>query len=224
VQSYTLARRIYTELGLKRVAILRINSRYRRFGVIKFRDASRRLGHPPVMSRSSCPATLTSPANSRSFRARAQTQSCSGPTKSRRQTSSSRCAPWERSSASSAPIAPWGPNSLPKQGLRRKALKPSFPTIPPAKILAGSAFIQRFDARFHDKPEQSASLSYDSVNALLDSVCKAGLNRARIHDALAGIDTWDGVTGKMAFDLNQKNIAPMYLVRCATAPTLIGRR
>ena len=49
------------------------------------------------------------------------------------------------------------------------------------------------------------------MNALLDSVCKAGLNRARIRDALAGIDTWDGVTGKMAFDPNQKNIAPMYL-------------
>ena len=104
-----------------------------------------------------------------------------------------------------------GAELLAEAGSAAKALKPSFPTIPPAKILAGSAFIQRFDARFHDKPEQSASLSYDSVNALLDSVCKAGLNRARIRDALAGIDTWNGVTGKMAFDPNQKNIAPMYL-------------
>src|SRR5512141_1595242 len=49
VQGYTLARGIYTELGLKRVAILRINDRYGRFGVIKFRDASRRLGHPVVI-------------------------------------------------------------------------------------------------------------------------------------------------------------------------------
>jgi ABC-type branched-subunit amino acid transport system substrate-binding protein len=49
VQGYTLARHIYSELGLKRVAILRVNDRYGRFGVGKFKDASRRLGHPVVI-------------------------------------------------------------------------------------------------------------------------------------------------------------------------------
>ena len=49
------------------------------------------------------------------------------------------------------------------------------------------------------------------MNALLDSICKAGLNRARIHDALADIEQYDGVTGHMVFDPNQKNVAPMYL-------------
>ena len=49
------------------------------------------------------------------------------------------------------------------------------------------------------------------MNALLDSICKAGLNRARIHDALADIENYDGVTGHMVFDPNQKNVAPMYL-------------
>ena len=46
VQSYTLARRIYTDLGLTRVALLRVNDRYGRFGVLKFREAAQRLGHP----------------------------------------------------------------------------------------------------------------------------------------------------------------------------------
>src|SRR5579863_5370624 len=55
VQCLTLARRIYTELGLKRVAILRVNNRYGRFGVIKFRDASRRLGHPVVIEQKYLP-------------------------------------------------------------------------------------------------------------------------------------------------------------------------
>ena len=55
VQGLTLARRIFTELGLKRVAILRVNSRYGRFGVIKFRDASRRLGHPVVIEQKFMP-------------------------------------------------------------------------------------------------------------------------------------------------------------------------
>src|SRR5208282_878769 len=52
LQGYTLARHIYTELGLKRIAILRVNDRYGRFGVLKFRDASRRLGHPVVIEQS----------------------------------------------------------------------------------------------------------------------------------------------------------------------------
>src|SRR5271166_390158 len=49
VQGYTLARRIYSDLGLKRIGVLRVNERYGRFGVLKFRDASRRLGHPVVI-------------------------------------------------------------------------------------------------------------------------------------------------------------------------------
>jgi len=65
VQCLTLARRIFTELGLKRVALLRVNSRYGRFGVIKLRDAARRLGHPIVIEQKYLPATRTTPSNSR---------------------------------------------------------------------------------------------------------------------------------------------------------------
>ena len=55
MQGYTLARRIYTDLGLKRIALLRVNDRYGRFGVLKFRDASRRLGHPVVIEQKYMP-------------------------------------------------------------------------------------------------------------------------------------------------------------------------
>src|SRR5579863_7769414 len=55
LQGYTLARHIYTELGLKRVALLRVNDRYGRFGVLKFKDASRRLGHPVVIEQKFMP-------------------------------------------------------------------------------------------------------------------------------------------------------------------------
>ena len=55
VQAYTLARRIFTELGLKRAALLRVNNRYGRMGVEKFRDAARRLGHPLVIEQKYLP-------------------------------------------------------------------------------------------------------------------------------------------------------------------------
>jgi hypothetical protein len=54
-------------------------------------------------------------------------------------------------------------------------------------------------------------MAFDTMNALLDSICKAGLNRARIHDALANIEEYDGVTMKMVFDPNLKNTAPLYI-------------
>ena len=49
------------------------------------------------------------------------------------------------------------------------------------------------------------------MNILLRAICRAGLNRGGIRDALAAVETYKGVTGEMAFDQNSKNIVPMYL-------------
>jgi branched-chain amino acid transport system substrate-binding protein len=56
VQSLTLARRIFTESGPEaRGACCSVNNRYGRFGVLKFRDAARRLGHPVVIEQKYLP-------------------------------------------------------------------------------------------------------------------------------------------------------------------------
>ena len=82
MQSFTLARRIYTELGLKRVALLRVNNRYGRMGVPKFRDASRRLGHPVVIEQKFLPGDTDFSRELRDHSAtRAPTPSCFGPTR-----------------------------------------------------------------------------------------------------------------------------------------------
>jgi branched-chain amino acid transport system substrate-binding protein len=49
------------------------------------------------------------------------------------------------------------------------------------------------------------------MNILLQSVCRAGLNRGRIRDALYSLESYKGVTGEMIFDPNAKNVAPLYL-------------
>ncbi len=211
VQSFTLARRIFTELGLKRVAILRVNNRYGRFGVPKFRDASRRLGHPVVIEQKFLPGdtdftrqlkviqgsrtdaivlwTDEIPAANilKQMRALGMKQKVFGAYRT------------------------LGPELLAEAGSAAEGFEAVFPYNPTREDPRWVSFNQRFEARFHEKPEQFASLAYDAMNALLDSVCKAGLNRARIHDALASIENYDGVTGRMVFDPNQKNVAPMYL-------------
>jgi branched-chain amino acid transport system substrate-binding protein len=211
VQDLTLARHIYSELGFKRVAILRVNNRYGRFGVPKFRDAARRLGRPVVIEQKFLPGD-------------------SDFSKQLKVIQSSRVDAivlW----ADEIPAAQilkqmralgmkqrvfggyrtLGPELLAEAGPAAEGFEAVFPYDPTRRDPSWLDFNRRFEARFHEKPDQFASLAFDAMNALLDSICKAGLNRARIHDALAGIEQYEGVTGRMIFDPNQKNVAPMFL-------------
>ena len=211
VQCLTLARRVFTELGMKRVAILRVNNRYGRFGVGKLRDASRRLGHPIVIEQKYMPGDtdFTKQLNViRSSRADAivlwaDEEQTAGILKQMKALGMK-----QRVFGAYRTL---GPELLEQAGDAAEGFEAVFPYDPTRNDPKWIDFNKRFEARFHEKPEQFASLAYDAMNALLDSICKAGLNRARIHDALANIEQYDGVTGHMVFDPNQKNVAPMYL-------------
>jgi ABC-type branched-subunit amino acid transport system substrate-binding protein len=211
VQSLTLARRIFTELGLKRVAILRVNNRYGRFGVPKFRDAARRLGHPVVIEQKYLPGDKDVSKQLQVIRSSradavvlwADEKEAAGILKQM------------RAAGMKQPVfgsyRTLGATLLAEAGPAAEGFEAVFPYDPTRNDPRWTDFNRRFEDRFHEKPEQFASLAYDAMNALLDSICKGGLNRARIHDALAGIEEYDGVTGHMIFDPNQKNVAPLYL-------------
>lgn len=211
VQAFTLARRMYSELGLKRVAILRVNNRYGRMGVPKFRDASRRLGHPVVIEQKYMPGDADFTRELRIIRSShvdgivlwADETEAAGILKQMHALGMK-----QRVFGSYRTL---GPDLLALAGPDAEGFEAVFPYDPTRSDPKWLDFNRRFTARFHEPPEQFASLAYDAMNALLDSICKAGLNRARIHDALADIDQYDGVTGRMVFDPNQKNVAPMYL-------------
>lgn len=211
VQGLTLARRIYTELGLKRVALLRVNSRYGRFGVLKFRDASRRLGHPVVIEQKFMPGdtdftrALKIIQSSRADAIVLWTDEVPAANILKQMKA---LGMKQRVFGSYRTI---GPELLAEAGSAAEGFEAVFPYDPNRGDAKWVDFNERFEVRFHEKPEQFASLSYDAMNALLGSICKAGLNRARIHDALADMEAYDGVTGHMVFDPNQKNVAPMYI-------------
>jgi ABC-type branched-subunit amino acid transport system substrate-binding protein len=211
VQGLTLARHIYTELGLKRVALLRVNSRYGRFGVLKFRDASRRLGHPVVIEQKFMPGDTDFTRALRiiqSSRADAIVLWADQVPAANILKEIKSLGMKQRVFGSYRTI---GPEMMVEAGDAAEGFEAVFPYDPTRNDSRWLDFNERFDARFHEKPEQFASLAYDAMNALLGSICQAGLNRARIHDALADIAEYDGVTGHMIFDPNQKNVAHMYL-------------
>ncbi len=211
VQCLTLARHIFSELGLKRVALLRVNSRYGRFGVIKFRDASRRLGHPVVIEQKFLPGDEDFTRQLKVI----QDSRTDAIVLWADEVPAGRILKQMRSLGMKQRVfgsyRTLGPELLKEAGPAAEGFEAVFPYNPNRDDPMWIDFNRRFEDRFHEKPEQFAALAYDAMSALLDSICKAGLNRARIHDALADIEQYDGVTGPMIFDPNQKNVAPMYM-------------
>ncbi|MGA9902686.1 MAG: ABC transporter substrate-binding protein [Terriglobales bacterium] len=219
LQGYTLARHIYTELGLKRVAILRVNDRYGRFGVVKFSDAARRLGHPVVIEQKFQPGDTD-------FRRQLQVieesrvdaivlwtdvapaamilRQMQGLGMKQRMFGSHR-------TISGANGGPCEDELVKLAGPAAEGFEAVFPYDPTRRDPRWLDFNARFEARFHDKPDHFAALAYDAMEILLDAICRAGFNKGRIRDALTGTENYKGVTGDMVFDPNSKNIAPLFL-------------
>ena len=209
-QGYTLARHIYTELGLKRVAILRVNDRYGRFGVGKFRDASRRLGHPVVIEQKFMPGDTD-------FRRQLQVIADSrvdaivlwtdvGPAATILQ-QMQELGMKQRVFGSHRTVG----DELLKLGAAAEGFEAVYPYDPTRSDPRWLDFVARYEARFHEKPDHFAALAFDQMQILLQAICRAGLNRGRIRDALTAITNYKGVTGDMVFDPNCKNISPLFL-------------
>jgi ABC-type branched-subunit amino acid transport system substrate-binding protein len=210
-QYLTLARHIYTELGLKRVAVLRASSRYGRYGLPKFLDASRRLGHPVVIEQIFQPGDTDFSKQLRVMRSsRPDAVFLIGDELEAAAILKQMRAAGMKQRAFGA-FRTLGDTLLKEAGDAAEGFEAVYPYDPNRTDPRWLDFNRRFEARFHEKPEQFASMAFDTMNILLDSICKAGLNRARIHDALGNVEQYDGVTGQMVFDPNLKNTAPLYL-------------
>ena len=211
VQCYTLARRIYTDLGLKRIAILRANERYGRFGVLKFRDASRRLGHPVVIEQKFDPMDRT-------FTRELQVINDSR---------ADGILLWADSAAAGTILKEMrqmgmkqpvfgsfrvvGDDLLRIAGESAEGLQVVYPFDPDRDDAVWADFQKRFRTAYHTGVDAFSALGFDTMNILLGAICRGGLNRGRIRDALYSVERYKGVTGEMIFDPNAKNIAPMYL-------------
>jgi ABC-type branched-subunit amino acid transport system substrate-binding protein len=211
VQGYTLARRIYSDLGLKRVALLRVNDRYGRFGVLKFKDASRRLGHPVVIEQKYMPGDtdfrrelrIIGEADADAIVIWGDAAPAGMILKQMRE------AGMKQRVFGSFRVL--GDDMLRIAGPAAEGLEIVYPFDPTRDDPVWVAFQQRFRTRYGVRAEAFASLAYDTMSILLRAMCEAGLNRGRIRDALTGVERYKGVTGEMVFDPNCKNIVPMYL-------------
>jgi branched-chain amino acid transport system substrate-binding protein len=71
------------------------------------------------------------------------------------------------------------------------------------------AFAAAFVRRFGVVPDFLAGQTYDAVGLTIDAIRTAGLNRARILDALGTVSPWNGAAGTIAWDRTGRNTRPV---------------
>src|SRR6516164_9848635 len=210
-QGYTLARHIFTELGLKRVALLRVNDRYGRFGVGKFRDASRRLGHPVVIEQKFLSYETDFAPQLKVI----QESRVDGIVLWTDEPKAAMILKQMRDMGMKQPVfgshRTLGTDLVKLAGPAAEGFQAVYPYNSNSTDPRWLQFKLRYEAKYHQQPDHFSALAYDQMNILLQAICKAGLNRGMIRDALYGTLTYNGVTGAMQFDPNDKQLREMYL-------------
>jgi len=209
--SYALLHEVFRARGHERVALLRVNERDGRVGVGEFVDGARRLGRPIVLEQRFEPGE-------EDFHEQIERI---------RETGADALVLWGSAAETAAAVrqARTLKLDLPIFGFDRMAqaaflqaagvaaegvvvaatLNPD--SLDPAWV----DFKRRFRDRWGEDADTFAAHAYDGMNMILDAVGKAGLNRARLRDALFALNAYHGVSGEIVFDTNMSNVGPTWL-------------
>lgn len=211
VQGYTLARYIYSDLRLSRIALLRVDNRYGKFGVAKFRSAARRLGKPVVVEQRFSPTTTDFSRQLEIIRQ----ANVDGVVLWTDQIPAANILRQMRALGLGVPVfgshRTIGNAFLERSGPAAEGFTAVFPYDDVRASRQLKEFGERFLHKYGSVPDQFAALAFDGMSVLLQSISKAGLNRARIRDVMSSLSRYEGITGVQLFDPNNKNITPMYL-------------
>jgi branched-chain amino acid transport system substrate-binding protein len=214
-QGYALAQVVFKEQKLKRIGVIRTQSRYGRVGVEKFFDEAKRLGHVPVLEVKfergdqdfSTPLRMLQNAHVDGVVIWAEVPEAAKILKQM------------RAMGMKQPV--FGPSRLCYARIVEEAGPAAEGLVTTAAIDPTSAeprwlqFQSDYRAKFQEDPDAYAAYAYDGMNLLIAAIEKGGLNRGQIMDALRDRRgrTYDGVAGREQFDHTLNNIAPIYIAR-----------
>lgn len=209
-QGFRLAEIIVRQRGCKRIAILRESSRPGRVGVMHFINYIRRLGYPPVQHLffNRGDKDLTSQIAAIKAADPDAVLFYGQPDDIGRYVKQFREAGIDQAQF-------FGYDRLQEADFKENAgqyaegmticyfFNPNRPDQP------WQDFIARYQKRWGERPDIYAAYGYDGARMMIEAIDHAGPNRFRVHDYLAGLNEYDGVTGHMVFDGRWDNIAPM---------------
>lgn len=199
IQCYVLAKYAYEKMGYKRIAVIRYNGRYGRVGVKEFREASQRLGHPLLIE-------LKFNNGEKDFSKRLAWIKRLKPDAVLVWGNGVECArivKQMREMEMNQPVLGSDRMIYPKfldiAGEAAEGVVATCPWDPTQENPLLSAFRERYRKRFGEEPETYAAHAYDGMNMLIEAIEEAGLNRAKIRDALEKRRTniYHGVTGSI---------------------------
>lgn len=213
--AYTLLYYIYRERGFKRVAIVRADNRYGRFGVAEFRSGSVRMGHPaPIEINYEINFKELNPA----FAVQMQRLEEVNPEAVVLWADAEPAAHLIRKMRKRGMIMPVfaserivDPLFLKIAGTAAEGVIATYPYDPDADIPALKTFRQEYITRFGMAPTSSAAHAYDGTNMIIEAIRQAGLNHYRIRDALAAMKRYAGVTGDILFDEVNSDRGPIIM-------------
>jgi len=223
---YTIAYHLYKDLGLNRVAILRADNRYGRFGVGEFRDASERMRRP-------APIEINYDLNYKNVDPDFKMQ-----VRKMKKVKPEAIVLW----------ADAEPGGLLVKALRRagvnvpiyacdRVIHPEFfkavgkyaegvvavsPYNPDADDPKTRKFKKDFKERWGIDPDAYAAHGYDAVVMIVEAIRKAGLNRYRIRDELAKMRRYHGVTGEIVLDDAYSDRGPVVMATVRNGKFVYG--
>ena len=210
---YRLAKFIYLEKEVGRVAILRSNDKFGRMGVAEFIDAARRLGHPIVLEVRYNPGERGLDKQLERIR-RSNVEAVvlwSNAVDAGNILKEMRAAGMKHQVYGTDRLL--SPAFLETAGDAADGVIATSPMAPDRKEKEWEKFRKAFVDAFDTEPDLFAAFSYDGARILLSSIEKAGLNRVRIRDELVKLTEYAGASGRMKFDLTLNNLGSMHVLQ-----------
>ncbi len=209
--NYALLNEIYNRRGYTRVAVLRANSRYARVGTRAFVDGATRLGSPVTIRQVFLPGETEYDQYLENIRlADAEAVVVWGEVDDiARIVKQMRALGMEQTVFSSEKVVT--DTFIELAGADAEGVVGVFPYNPNNGNPGLAEFIKKHEERYGHAPGHLAVLAYDGTRLLLESIRKAGLNKALIRDEITSIEYYDGVTGRVKLDGSWNNVSPVWL-------------
>ena len=212
--SYIMVNKIYVKDGHKRVAMIRANNRYGRVGTLHFNRTATRLGYPIVIEERFKDGETD-------FKTQLERI---------KKTNPDAIAMWGNAKESALIL-----QQIRAMGLKQPVYASDRIVSPVFLEMAGNLanglvttcqynpdsddpklkkFKTDYKIRFGIEPDVFAAHAYDGMNILIQSIERAGLNRAVIRDVLTDMKVtngYKGVTGDLVYDGTWNNIRPIFM-------------
>ena len=201
---YTIAYHVYRERGFKRVAILRADNRYGRFGVGEFKASSVRLKHPaPIEINYEIAYNQVNPDFTVQIE-RLKRVKPDAVVLWADMEAGAYLVKRMREEGMDTPVFACDrvvhPRFLEIAGEAAEGMVAAYPYNPDADIPELKRFKTEFRERHGAEASVYATHAYDGTWMLIEAIREAGLNRYRIRDALAAMKRYEGITGEIIMD------------------------